>query len=123
MPSVQDLFLFGGSTMRIDININPPEGTRKRRSYTDLIGALRTNNDWIATQSSEVAGTSKTSKQSAVHAACGRAGLRVETRTTPTQVFVRNLKLSGLEMPTKVNAKSPFSEVAGEVDFAAAGSQ
>ena len=107
--------------MKIDIKTHPPEGTRKMRSYADLVGALRTNNDWIAVQSSEVAGTSKTSKQSAVHAACGRAGLRVETRTTPTQVFVRNLESSGLLTPAEIAAKPSISEVACVVESVAGG--
>jgi hypothetical protein len=63
--------------MKVFISADLPEGMRKHRSYATLIDALRTNDGWVAVTSSDVAGSSKTQKQSAVHSACERAGLRV----------------------------------------------
>jgi hypothetical protein len=45
--------------MKININANPPEGTRRMRSYADLVGALKINGGWVAVLASEVAGVTR----------------------------------------------------------------
>jgi sulfur carrier protein ThiS len=80
--------------MNVFIGINPPQATQKHRSYSDLIESLRANRDWVAVAANEVSGSTKAQKQTTIHAACSRAGLKVETRTTDTQVFIRILNSS-----------------------------
>jgi sulfur carrier protein ThiS len=77
--------------MNVYTGINLPRETPKHRSYGDLIEALRTNHDWVAVAADEVAGSTKAQKQTTIHAACLRAGLKVETRTSSTQVFIRTV--------------------------------
>lgn len=80
--------------MKVIINANPPNGARKHRNYAILIEAVRINDGWVAVSTSEISGTTNGQRQTAIHAACRRAGFRVETTTTPTQLFIRNLKSS-----------------------------
>ena len=78
--------------MNVYKNASPPVGTQKRHSYTALTLALRTNSGWVSVSIDDVAGATRAQKQTAIHAACGRAGLRIETRTTTTLVFIRNME-------------------------------
>ena len=80
--------------MNIFTGIDPRPVAQKHRSYGDLIEALRANHDWVAVASNEVTGSTKAQKQTTIHAACLRAGLNVETRTSPTQIFIRTLNSS-----------------------------
>jgi hypothetical protein len=81
-------------TMKIVTNANPPEGMRKHRNYAVLVEALRINDGWVAVSTSEISGTTNGQRQTAIHAACQRAGFRIETRTTETELFIRTLKSS-----------------------------
>jgi hypothetical protein len=75
--------------MEVQRITDPPIGAH--RSYATLIETLRTNDGWVSVSASEIAGATKSQKQTAIHAACQRAGLRVETRTSQAQVYVRSL--------------------------------
>lgn len=80
--------------MKVITHASPPKGMRKQRSFVALIEALKVNDGWVAVCNEDVTGTTKAQKQTAIHAACQRAGHRVETRTTATQIFIRTLKPS-----------------------------
>ena len=83
--------------MNVHINADPPNTMGKRRSYAAVIDALRANGGWVAVSTEDVAGTTNAQKQTAIHAACGRAGIRIETHTTPTQVLIRALDSSEVQ--------------------------
>ena len=94
--------------MNVVTNAKLPTGMRKQRSYTSLIETLRMNGGWVAVSNSDVAGATKAQKQTAIHAACQRAGFRVETRTSEDRVFIRSLEHSGvIESTDTVNAHLP----------------
>lgn len=78
--------------MEVQMEAFPPTRAHKHRKYGALIEALKTQDCWVAVSTKDVAGASTAQKQSAVHGTCRRAGLKVETRTTATQIFVRTLK-------------------------------
>jgi hypothetical protein len=78
--------------MKVEINASLPTAMRNQYRYTALIEALRLGDGWVAVQASDVAGVTRAQKQTSILAAAHRASLRVETRTTPTELFIRNLK-------------------------------
>ena len=82
----------GAKKMEVQMEAFPPTRAHKHRKYGALIEALKTQDCWVAVSTKDVAGASTAQKQSAVHGTCRRAGLKVETRTTATQIFVRTLK-------------------------------
>jgi hypothetical protein len=65
----------------------PPR--KLRHSYGEHIAALDVADGWLAVPAEEIGGNSKSKKQTAIHAACQRAGLRIETRTDGAEIFVR----------------------------------
>ena len=101
--------------MNVVTNAKLPTGMRKQRSYTSLIETLRMNGGWVAVSNSDVAGATKAQKQTAIHAACQRAGFRVETRTSEDRVFIRSLELSEVQSENRDtdNANLPGPQVAG----------
>ena len=77
--------------MQIQTNVSPPSMAHRHRRYADLIEVLKRKDGWVAVLASDIGGNSTAAKQSSVHGTCRRAGLRVETRTTATQVFIRTM--------------------------------
>ena len=80
--------------MKITTNATPPTAARVRHNYADLIKALQGNYGWVSVSTSEIAGKTKAQVQTSIHAACNRAGIPVETRTTSTEVYIRALSPS-----------------------------
>lgn len=78
--------------MQIQTNVVPPKKENQHRRYAALIDALKLNDGWIAVSTGDIGGRSTAEKQSAVHGTCRRAGLKIETRTTSTQIFIRRLE-------------------------------
>jgi hypothetical protein len=76
--------------MNVTTLVSPPPN---QRSYAPLIETLRNNDGWVAVDNASVAGATKATRQTAIHAACHRAGLSIETRTSQTHVYVRVLPL------------------------------
>ena len=74
--------------MEIKTNVTPPVSTNQR-SYAALTKALSTCEGWLAVAAADVAGKTSAVKQTAINAACSRAGLKIETRSTPTHIYVR----------------------------------
>lgn len=77
--------------MMVVTNANLPSGMRKQRRYTAVIEALRLGDGWVSVLNDDIAGVTRAQKQTSILAACHRASLQVATRTTPTELFVRNL--------------------------------
>jgi hypothetical protein len=78
--------------VKIQTNVTPPPRANKYRRYAVLVEALRINDGWVAVSTDDIGRRSIAEKQSAVHGTCRRAGLKIETRTTATQIFVRKLR-------------------------------
>ena len=77
--------------MKITTGATPPTAARVRHNYADLIKALQGNYGWVSVSTSEIAGKTKAQVQTSIHAACNRAGIPVETRTSDAVLFIRRL--------------------------------
>jgi hypothetical protein len=78
--------------MEIQTNVVPPTKKNQHRRYAVLIETLKVNSGWVAVSIRDVCGHSIAEKQSAVHGTCRRAGIKIETQTTATQIFIRRLE-------------------------------
>lgn len=77
--------------MKITTGATPPTAARVRHNYEDVITALKGNTDWISVPLNEIAGRTKAQAQTTIHAACDRAGIPIETRTSDAVLFIRRL--------------------------------
>jgi hypothetical protein len=78
--------------MKVLTNASLPTVMRNQHRYTVLIEALRLADGWVSVSNDDISGNTRAQKQTSILAAAHRANLRVETRTTATELFIRNLK-------------------------------